>query len=161
MKTFQHQKDLKGCGIACIANLLNKTYDEVKRDFENKFYKIDRGVKIFDIVNYLKTLGLEYKSKFFNQSEEHKHKRNEASTFSHIPNSITLIAKSDVYIVGHYLLRIENGWIDPWINIRFAPLAHAKAGVRKELPGNAWYVLYPIDLHRKYQVTSEAIHISS
>ena len=36
MKKFQHQKDLNGCGIACLANLLNKQYDAVKKDFESK-----------------------------------------------------------------------------------------------------------------------------
>lgn len=64
-KKLQHQKDLNGCGIACLSNLLNKTYDWVKKDFDSKFYTIERGVKMFDRVNYLKTQKLEYKSKFF------------------------------------------------------------------------------------------------
>lgn len=144
MKKYQAQKDLKGCGIACIANLLNKSYDWVKEDFEKKFYKIDRGVKIFDIVNYLKFHNLEYKSKFFNQNKKYNYNKREGSKFSKIPNSITLIAKSEKYKVGHYLLRIDGGWVDPWIN--FVPLGEAKAGIRRRLPGNAWYVLYPIDI---------------
>ncbi len=143
MKKYQQQKDQKGCGIACLANLLNMSYEETKKDFEVKFYKIDRGVKMFDIVNYLKSHGLEYKSKFFNQNRKYEYNKREGSKFSKIQGSITLIAKSEKYKVGHYLLRIKNGWVDPWIN--FVPLEKAKAGIRKKLPGNAWYVLYPLD----------------
>jgi hypothetical protein len=143
MKKYQQQKDQKGCGIACLANLLDKSYDSVKKDFEKKFYKIDRGVKMFDIVNYLRLCGLEYKSKFFNQNKKYEYNKKEGSKFSRILGSITLIAKSEKYKVGHYLLRINNGWVDPWIN--FVPLDKAKAGIRKKLPGNAWYVLYPLD----------------
>lgn len=46
MKKLRHQKDLNGCGIACLANLLDKSYDWVKKDFENKFYKIEKGIKV-------------------------------------------------------------------------------------------------------------------
>jgi hypothetical protein len=143
MKKYQQQKDLKGCGIACIANLLGEKYESVKSDFEEKFYKIDGGVKMFDIVNYLNLKGLKYKSKFFNQNKKCEYNRKEGLKFSRIPNSITLIAKSEKYKVGHYLLRVKKGWVDPWIN--FTTLDKARAGIRKKLPGNAWYVLFPID----------------
>lgn len=139
MKKLQHQKDLNGCGIACLANLLDKPYDTVKKDFEKKFYTIERGVKIFDIVNYLKTQKLEYKSKFFNHN---KFNKEEADKFSKIPGSITLIVKNEKYPIGHYLLRIKNGWVDPWFDL--PSIDKVRAGVRKELPGDPWYVLYPI-----------------
>ena len=48
MKKLQHQKDINGCGIASMANLLDRDYDLVKKDFERKFYTIEKGVKIFD-----------------------------------------------------------------------------------------------------------------
>lgn len=66
MKKLQHQKDMNGCGIACLANLLNKPYATVKKDFESKFYTIEKGTKMFDLVSYLNSKGLNYKSKFFN-----------------------------------------------------------------------------------------------
>ncbi len=139
----QHQKDLNGCGIACLANLLDKDYDIVKKDFEKKFYTIEKGTKMFDIVNYLKTQKLNYKSKFFNQNKKYKLNKVEADKFSRIPGSITLIAKNEKYPIGHYLLRTKNGWIDPWYD--FPSIDNVKVGVRKELPGNPWYVLYPIE----------------
>ena len=159
MKKYQHQKDMNGCGIACMANLLSVSYDEVKMDFENKFYKIDRGVNIADIVRYLDTKGLKYKSKFFkrtnslstsgklnrkilNEGNFNKIKE-DMNKYSKLLGSITLIVKSDKYPIGHYLFRIKNGWVDPWLDL--PSIDNVRAGVRDELPDDPWYVLYPID----------------
>ncbi len=141
-KKLQHQKDINGCGIACISNLLGKPYDWIKKDFEDRFYTIERGVKIFDVVSYLETHKLKYKSKFFNQNKKSKVDVGEADAFSKIPGSITLIAKNKTYPIGHYLLRTKDGWVDPWYN--FPSIDNVRAGMRKELPGNPWYVMYPI-----------------
>lgn len=142
MRRLQHQKDLNGCGIASLANLLGKDYEVIKKDFERKFYTIERGVKIFDIVNYLKTKRINYKSKFFNQNKKREFNKKEGDRYSKIIGSITLIVKDRKYPVGHYLLRVKNGWVDPWYNL---PNRNIKAGLRKRLPGNPWYVLYPLD----------------
>lgn len=142
MKKLQHQKDINGCGIASLANLLDKDYSLVKKDFEKKFYTIERGIKMFDIVNYLKTKNINYKSKFFNQNKKYEFNKKEGSKYSKIIGSITLIAKNKKYPIGHYLLRVKNGWVDPWYNL---PDKDIKAGIRKKLPGNPWYVLYPLD----------------
>jgi len=138
---YQHQKDLNGCGLACLANLLNQPYDKVKKDFESKFYPIKNGIKIFDIVRYLETKGFFYKSKFFNQNPKHQKTTGEEEEFTKIVGSIILIVKNDAYPVGHYLLRVKNGWVDPWYN--FPSIDNVHAGIRTKLPNNAWYVLYP------------------
>lgn len=138
---YQHQKDINGCGIACLANLLDKPYDKVKQDFEKKFYPINKGIKVFDMVRYLNGLGAKYELKFFNKNPKHFNKI-EASKFSKIPNSFTLITKSSKYPVGHYLLRTKMGWVDSWINL--PSIDNVKSGVRKSLPTNPWYVIYPI-----------------
>lgn len=139
---LQHQKDINGCGIACISNLLNKPYDWVKKDFESKFYTIEKGVKIFDVVEYLKNHDFDYKTKFFNQNKKYKLNKKEVDRLSRVEGSITLIAKNSKYPIGHYLLRIKNGWIDPWYN--FPSIDKVKAGIRKELPNTPWYILYKI-----------------
>ena len=140
MKTYQHQKDLNGCGIACLANLLDKDYSIVKKDFEKKFYSIERGVNIADIVRYLKTHDLDYKSKFFNAKN---YNASLANKYSKLENSITLIIKNKKYPIGHYLLKNKEVWIDPWYNLPSIDNVHA--GLRKKLPNNPWYVLYPTD----------------
>lgn len=136
----QHQKDINGCGIASLANLLNKSYDSVKKDFEEKFYPVDKGIKVFDMVRYLNGLGLKYELFFFNQNPKNFHKEN-ANKCSKINNSITLIAKSKKYPVGHYLLRNGNVWVDSWYNL--PSIDNVKAGTRKTLPTNPWYVICP------------------
>lgn len=141
MKKYQHQKDLNGCGIASLSNLLDLPYDSVKKEFEKNFYSIERGINIADIVRFLKRHKLEYKSKFFNQ-KNYSSVKNEAKKFSSIPGSITLIAKNKKYPVGHYLVKVDGGWVDPWINL--PSIDNVGADIRKTLPGNPWYVLYPI-----------------
>ncbi len=140
MKKYQHQKDLNGCGIACLANLLNKPYDKVKLDFEKKFYPIAKGILCFDMVKYLNSIGLNYKLKFCNQNPKHFNKK-DGEKFSKIEKSITLIYKSKKYPVGHYLLREKNFWVDPWYNL--PSIDNVKAGARKVLPENPWYIIYP------------------
>lgn len=128
-RQYQHQHDLNGCGIACLANLLNEEYIDVRYDFEKLFYQIDKGIKVFDLVKFLSSKGYRYSNKFFNHNNYNK---SEAYKFANIINSITLIRKNDKYPVGHYLLRVENGWIDPWLN--YPSIDNVHAGVRKELP---------------------------
>lgn len=137
-KTFQHQHDLNGCGIACLANLIGMDYLDTRNDFETKFYKVDRGIKFSDLVKFLNSKGFSYSSKFFNHN---KYNREEAHKFALIKDSITLIRKNDRYPIGHYLLRSKNGWIDPWIN--YPSINNVHAGLRSELPGEPWYVIYP------------------
>ncbi len=93
------------------------------------------------MVKYLNTKGLLYESKFFNQNKKYKGKHVESTKYSRKVDSITLVAKSSTYPSGHYLLRVKEGWVDPWIE--FPSIDNVKAGIRKKLPGDPWYVLYP------------------
>lgn len=45
-----------------------------------------------------------------------------------------LVKQEDPF--GHYLIRFNNQWIDPWINL---PNKNIKAGFRKRLPGKPIY----------------------
>jgi hypothetical protein len=136
-----HQKDGYGCGLACLANLLKSDYDSVKKDWEKDFYKLEKATYVADVVKFLNSRGLNYKSKFFNQNKKYEYKKEEAKEFSKIENAIILIFKNEIYPAGHYLLRVKNGWVDPWFN--YPSIDNVHAGIRKELPGNVWYVIYP------------------
>lgn len=140
---FQHQKDLNGCGVACLANLLQQDYDLVKKEFEKKFYNIKKGVNVSDLVRFLEIKNLKYKNKFFNQNKKYKLKPLEAQKYSKVFGSITLIFKNEKYPIGHYLLRVKNGWVDPWVN--YPSIDNVHAGIIKKLPGDPWYVIYPSD----------------
>lgn len=135
---FQHQHDLNGCGIACVVNLLGRPYEDVKKIFEKNFYNIGRGIKIFDLAKFLNSFGYNYSFKFFNHNAFNSI---EANKYSSILYSITLIQKNETYPVGHYLLKVKEGWVDSWIN--YPSIDNVHAGIRDVLPGNPWYVIYP------------------
>jgi hypothetical protein len=57
---------------------------------------------------------------------------------------IVFIKRSKKYPFGHYLVRYQNLWMDPWINFpKEKDVKKAKAGFRKRLPGKAIYALFP------------------
>ena len=141
MKVYQHQKDMNGCGIACLANLLELPYDKVKKDFEKRFYTIEKGINIADMARYINLKQKrKYVSKFFNKKT---YDAKEAKQYSEIDKSITLIVRSEKYRVGHYLLRDGGAWVDSWVN--FPSIDNVHAGLRSKLPENVFYVLYPIE----------------
>ena len=136
MKNYIHQHDINGCGIATIANLLQTTYEEVKQEFETKFYPITRGVKVTDITRFLKLKGLDYMVKHIN---EKKVSDSDGVEMAKELNSIVLIRRNAKYPIGHYLLRVKDGWIDPWLNLPSINQVHA--GLRNELPNPPMYII--------------------
>jgi hypothetical protein len=138
MKKYQHQHDINGCGLACLANLLDKDYLILKKDFEKKFYSVKWGIAVSDMAKYLATRGHNYTVKFFSEKNYNARAANKCSRIEH---SITLIAKNKKYPLGHYLLRTKDGWIDPWYNVPCIDNVHAK--LRKRLPNHPHYVIYP------------------
>lgn len=50
------QEDENGCAIACLAMVLKKTYQQVRKDWKDDFLK--DGVTMKNIVNYLANEGL-------------------------------------------------------------------------------------------------------
>ena len=137
-KQLIYQHDINGCGIAVLANLLESDYSTIKSDFENFFYPINRGIKVFDVVKYLETKSFHYETKFINPK---KLSDEEGLNIAKTINSITLIRKSNKYPIGHYLLRTKEGWIDPWFNLPSIDNVHA--GIREDLPNPAMYVILP------------------
>ena len=62
------------------------------------------------------------------------------------PGVIVFIARSKQYPNGHFLSRVEKGWMDPWINfskVNLMSMSEAKAGIRKRLPGRPIYAILP------------------
>jgi len=49
------QEDVQGCGIACLAMVTGKTYQEVLNDFMNDFEQ--QGMSLEGIMEYLKDFG--------------------------------------------------------------------------------------------------------
>lgn len=118
-----------GCGVACTASILDKSYSETLTLFKNGEIRAKTvGFSCRSIVDVLKREGLNYKRKSAKDPNE---------TFP--PDSIVFIDYSAKYPFGHFFAKASAGWMDPWINIHKHPRV---AGFRQELPGKPIYLIY-------------------
>jgi hypothetical protein len=124
------QEDPFGCAIACVASILNTTYKDSLKLFNNAQVRVkDEGFYCKEIVEVLRKKGLNYEWRYI---KPYIRKR----IYSHY--SIVYLKKSKEYPQGHYLVRVNNKWMDPWINF---PNEDVKAGFRKKLPSKAIYAI--------------------
>jgi hypothetical protein len=122
-----------GCGVACFAFVCDLTFKQAV-DYLGKEYSVKHGWKPSDLVAALNSFGFSYKNNYVRKK----------SIDSFLENTIVLIEKSSEYPVGHYLVKQQDKWMDPWINMTEDDnLAHAKSGYRKLLPGKAMYSIAP------------------
>ena len=120
-----------GCGVACVAVLLNQTYKKTLCLFKNKQQAQTKGFFCKELIEVLNTKGLKYETK-------------KANTFKQDikDNLIIFIKRNEVYLHGHFLVKTNGLWMDPWINFPKYPI---KAGYRKTLPGEAQFILKPVN----------------
>lgn len=124
------QEDPFGCGIACVAFVLSISYAdslEMFKDGKNKAEKV--GFLCKEIVNALKSKNLIY---------EYNYIKARYGKSIYDQKTIVFIKQSKKYPSGHYLVRANNNWMDPWINF---PNQQKKAGFRKRLPGKPIYAI--------------------
>lgn len=125
------QEDEMGCAIACVANLLNISYQDAKQLFNPKFAK-HRGYYCKSIVNALKKAGVQSHYKKYSDSEEINF------------GDIIFVGRCVDLPYGHWLLRLKEGWVDPWINLQVEKdINKAKAGIRDSLIGVPEWLVRP------------------
>jgi len=124
------QEDSMGCAIACVAGLLGISYEDALKIF-GLGEAPSCGIYCRNITSKLKNKGLNYSyGKVINKTKK----------YLNVSGTIVFIRRSEEYPYGHYLLRTEEGWMDPWINT--PKINPAKAGIRKDLPGEAQWIIY-------------------
>jgi len=122
-----------GCGIACFAFVTDLTYQEAA-EFLGQAQASSNRFYCSNFVAALNTYGLPYKNRRLKPNMKHE--------FS--DGTIVLLRRSKQYPVGHYLVRHEGHWMDPWINSPYSKdIEKARSGFRKRLPGMAMYALIP------------------
>lgn len=132
MKVPIRQKDNLGCGIACLAFVANRSYEEIVNDLGKE--KIKKGLYCREIVQYLKKLGYAKTECHYLKSKWRK---------KIYQNKTIVFIRSKKYPYGHYLVRYKNFWMDPWINfLKEKEIKNAKAGFRKRLPGTPIYGIF-------------------
>lgn len=123
------QEDEYGCGVACVANILGKTYKETLPLFESPQNASWRGYFCKDLVYALASAQKNYKY-FYVKTYKRNH--------IYKDETIVFIKRSKMHPAGHYLLRKGAVWVDPWINF---PKYPRMAGERKRLPGIPIYAI--------------------
>lgn len=124
-----------GCGIACFAFALGISYKQATvllgeaQSISNRFW-------VKDLAQALNDNGLPYDRYYV---KEHIKPRLDEE------GAIVLVRRSKTFPAGHYLIRHQGLWMDPWINLsEDRNILNAKSGFRKCLPGEAMYVLFPV-----------------
>lgn len=124
-----------GCGIACFAFALGFTYKEAA-NYLGKSQANSSRFWVKDFVAALNKAGKPYVSKHVKPSLLKK---------IYEEGTIVLIRRSKHYPAGHYLIRHQGYWMDPWINLPSdKDIFHATSGFRKRLPGKPMYALLPV-----------------
>lgn len=124
------QEDLAGCGIACTAFVLKKTYSETKKLFDESLASFE-GYYCEDIVKALALQGMKFSYIEYSGEKDIRE------------GSIVFIGRDEKYPIGHYLVKTARGWMNPWIN--FPCITPAESGFQKEIPGKIEWVIYPLD----------------
>lgn len=124
-----------GCGIACFAFAAGLTYEAAagwlgpEQSRSTRFW-------CKDLAAALNKYGKSYQVKYVKPAVRPR---------IYEDGVIVLISRSKTYPVGHYLIRHQGEWMDPWINLKQdKDITHARAGFRKRLPGRPMYALLPL-----------------
>lgn len=134
MKSSVTQRDHNGCGVACVAFVLGKKYDDVIF-FLGKERAIKIGFSCRELARTLRKFGFPYTYNFLKPRLMKKIRKD---------GVIVFVKRSKNYPDGHFLVCNNNQWMDPWINFRQdGEVSHAKSGFRKRLPGKPIYALFP------------------
>ncbi len=133
MKNSITQEHGYGCGVACFAFVNDISYKEAVHVLGHEL-SVRNGWRPSDLVKELANQGLTYRNKYVRKSD----------FIFNLDGTVVLIEPSNSYPVGHYLVRHQEKWMDPWINLPLdSNLKNAKSGFRSELPGKAMYALVP------------------
>ena len=128
------QKHAFGCGAACVAFASRLPYEKIIEVLgENEAN--ERGFYCKELVGALQTLGKEY---------EYKYIKPHILLCLEKPGTIVFMKRGKIYTAGHFVVRSEKGWMDPWINFsENQDISKAKSGFRKELPEKPIYAILP------------------
>jgi len=129
-----------GCSVACVASLCKIKYKEAIQLFKKKEHAWTRGFYCSEVVQALKTAGLNYT---FEEFDFYRHSPHVRKT-----GTIVFIAPNTKYPAGHFLLRLAKGWMNPWSN--FPEMKPVRSSIEKFLPGEISYVVYPQDANKSY-----------
>lgn len=126
------QEHSYGCGVACVAFILQTDYATILNTIEKGKYKAENiGFFCKELTSLLNNRGNAYKWRYI---------KPKLRKIIYASNVVVFIKRSKKYPAGHYLVRFDDRWMDSWINFPDFPI---KANFRKRLPGKAVYAIIP------------------
>lgn len=134
MKELIVQKDDYGCGAACVAFIVGKSYDETVH-LLGKYGAIARGYSLKELVDVLR---------FYGHSYAYKRADPKSNAPNYVNGTIVYIDVPRDYDQGHYLVKCAEGWFDPWVNLPHnKDILEAKAGIVRHLTSKPLWIAYP------------------
>ncbi len=135
MRKVVLQEHGMGCGVACVAYVLDLSYKKSLALFAQPEKAWSSGYYCRDLIAALDEGGRSYKH-FYYRSKHRKYLR--------LPGVIVFVRRSSKYPAGHYVARTKEGcWMNPWANF---PVIHpVKGQLQKRLIGSAHYILVPTE----------------
>lgn len=127
------QEHALGCAVACVASLCGLTYKDALTLFHSPENAWTRGYYCSEIVAALGRAGIDYVFSTFNSSEHH--------FLLERTGTIVFLDHSQLFPHGHFLVRGEKSWMNPWSN--FPQMIPVKAAFQEKLAGNISYILFP------------------
>jgi len=127
-----------GCGVACVAAVLGVGYEEARALFERPEQAHAGGYLCRDLVWALGRAGRTYR---------HKYLRSRRDPVLRRPGTIVFTRFSKAYPRGHYLVRAEGGWMNPWANYPW--IAPARSELVARLPAAPVYAIFAEDFSRE------------
>lgn len=125
------QEHALGCAVACVAARNGTSYQEALRLFADPAAAWLRGYWCAEVIAALERCGRSYQCLSFDRGEH--------LAWLAVPGTIAFIDRCEAYPLGHYLVRGNEGWMNPWIN--FPWMLRVRAGFEAELPGVPGYLL--------------------
>jgi hypothetical protein len=128
------QEHVAGCAVACVAFVLNLSYQKALPLFTKGKYRTGiRGFYAREVATALNRHGKHYSYHYID-------KRNLGRIYKE--GSIVFIGRNKKYPLGHYLCRKGSFWMNSWYN--FPEIKNVKARFQKRLPGRPIYVIRPV-----------------
>jgi hypothetical protein len=132
------QEHCMGCAVACTAFLLGLSYQKALLLFKRPDRAATDGFYCRDIVFALNKAGFKFSYCEFTKSKKNLIK---------MSGVVVFVKKSKNYPLGHYLVKTEAGWMNPWIN--YPQIKPARSGFQRIIPGLIAYIIMPKHLMLK------------
>jgi len=108
------------------------SYAQALSLFKQKHNAWGRGFYCSEIVEALSKAQHQYKFSAYNSARHLK--------LAKQVGTIVFVGPSTQYPSGHFLLRVDEGWMNPWSN--FPQMCPVRSDVVSKLPGKITYLVY-------------------